>query len=534
MTKSTILTILLTSLPLIAGVDREFVFDIHDAASSTEQYSNEALIIPVYQIANSDLLLSDDFAGILPDMHADLPALLKARAFDVKGTDTATFSAIEYDDSTVTIIASPLGANPCAPLPLESFRRCLARGLRAAEKLGIQTVHIALPTCIDGTIKQIAQEIATITHLTLCEYNALKSVKVPYGIKRVCVHAHMPTPNEFKDVNIGLRLGSNLGVALCQARDWINAPSNLMTPTILAANAAQFVQPYIAKIETIIFEKQDITRMGMGGLLAVSQGSDQPCAFVVHYLKAKRPHAPTIALVGKGLTFNAGGLNLKNSLAMQNMKTDMAGAAAVFTALNVFAYRNTPANIVVVAPLAENVINGSALKPGDVVKMFNGTTVEVLNTDAADRLMLADALAYTIKHYNPDYIIDIATLTQSCKQIFGGSYAAIMGNNDTLLQCAQKAAIRTGEAVWNMPLNDEYTARLQSDIADLSNVPEKHCTATTQTAGCFLQQFVGSTPWLHIDISGAKTAPEYTAHGNSLFGIRLLVDLIESLAQEIK
>ena len=520
------------SLPLIAGSDREFIFDIHDATSATESYCNEALIMPVYQTATADCMLCNDFAGEIPPLLTNLIPLLKARSFKPSGNDIALFTDLHDTDTLTTVIASSLGSNVAQPLPLEAFRRSFGRALQEAEKNNIQTVHVAIPPCIADTKQQIAQEIAIITHLALYEYNALKTVKKPYAVKRVCVHAHMETPQAFKEVNIGLRIGTNMAMALCQARDWINAPANLLTPMTLAANAAQFVLPYIAKIETIIFEKEDIARMGLRGLLSVAQGSDQPCALVVHYLKSKRPQAPTIALIGKGITFNAGGLSIKTHAEMATMKTDMSGAAAVFTALNVIAYRNIPANIVVVAPLTENVINGSAAKPGDVITMFNGKTVEIVNTNADDRIIIADALAYAIDHYKPDYIIDIGSLTKSCLHTFGGSYAAIMGNDANLIARAQKAAAHTGEAIWHLPLNKEYAARLKSDIADLCNTSKLDRTAGAQNAGCFLQEFVGSTPWLHIDTAGVKQAHEYNPQGHSSFGIRLLVELVELLAQD--
>jgi leucyl aminopeptidase len=522
--KRSIFTILLTlSIPVIAGADRDFIFDIHDATSTTEQYINEAVIVPVYETAYGNLQLSDDFAGELPDFYDELPTLLQTQSFDPAGTATATFSNVDYMGNTFTMIASGLGVSDTLPFSLESFRRCFARALCEAERNNIQTVHIALPTCVDGTIKQIAQEIAAITYLALYQYTALQTVKVPYAVKRVCLHAHMPTPNDFKDVNIGLRIGSNLGNTICQARDWINTPANLMTPTILATNSAQYVLPYIAKIETIIFEQQDITRMGMGGLLGVSQGSDQPCTFVVHYLKCRYPNVPTIAIVGNGITYDTNEPNIS-----------MSGAIAAFTALNVIAYRNIPANIVILAPLAKQVENAYAFENGDIVQMRDGKKVEIQDTDAAGQLMLADAFTHAITRYNPDYIIDISTLTPASKQTFGGCYAAMMSNDDELLERAQRSAVRTGEPLWQLPLNDAYTARLASIVADLSNASSVDRTAQTQIAGCFLQQFINNTPWLHIDISGAQTAQEYSANGAPAFGIRLLIDLVESLARGAK
>jgi|GEM_PF-1851015 len=519
MKKALLIPILLTlSLPLAAGTDRDFIFDIHDAASTTEQYANEAVIVPVY---NGDLTLSDDFAGVLPDFYSQLPALLKASAFDPAAKTTALFTDTDSAGNTFTIIASGLGIQKDGPFSLESFRCCFARALCEAEKNNIQTVHVALPTCVDGAMKEIAQEIAAITYSALYEYTALATIKPSYKVKRVCVHAHMQTPQDFKDVNIGLRIGSNLGTALCQARDWINTPSVLLTPTILANNSMQYLLPFIAKIETIIFEKEDIARMGMGGLLGASQGSDQPCALVVHYLKCRYPNVPTIAIIG-------------NSFIDHTHKTSIgiSGAAVAYAALNVIAYRNIPANILVITPLAEQPTKDAGLPKGTVLSLSNHKTVEITDPQSMGALMLADAITHAITHYHPDYIIDIATLTDSCRKTFGGYYAAIMGNNADLIQRAYQAATRTGESVWQLPLSDAYAARLQSNVADLRNAPAHDHTALTQSAGCFLQQCVGSTPWLHIDIAGAKTAPEYSAKTAPAFGVRLLIGLVENLAKK--
>lgn len=512
-------TVLILSLSLIAGVDREFIFDIHDAASTTEQYSNEALLIPVYQTADADLMLSDDFAGELPALHSKIPLLLRASNFKATSTETLTFSDKDDENNLITIITTGLGSSASKPLSLESFRRSFGRALREAEKNNIAIVHIAIPPCVAAPIKQIAQEIATVSHLALYEYHGLTNTKKPHIVKRVCVHAHMETPQDFKDVNIGLRIGTNIGMAICQARDWINAPASIMTPMILANSAAQFIQPYIAKIETIIFEKEDIARMGMGGLLGVAQGSDQPCAFIVHYLKARRPHAPTIALVGNGITCDA-----------NNGGTAMSGAAAVLSVLHVLAYRNVPANIVIISPLTEHVTNEYAMKAGDLLTLCNKKTVEIVDPNAVGELILADALACALYRYKPDYIIDIAALTESSKQTFGPSYAAIMSNSDALIAYAYQAAAQTGESVWQLPLHEDYAARLQSDNADIGNTPKTDRTAGAQTAGCFLQEFVGETPWLHIDTTGVADARADNPCDHTAFGVRLLVALVELLA----
>lgn len=514
--KNALLLTTLICLPLAAGIDRDFIFDIHDAASTTEQYTNEAVIVPVY----NDLMVSGDFAGELPEFYSKLSDLLRASAFDPAAKTTALFTDTDSAGNTFTIIASGLGATNTS-FSLESFRRCFARALVKAEQHNIQTVHIALPTCVDSTIKEISQEIAAVAYTALYEYTALATTKPSYKVKRICVHAHMHTPQDFKDVNIGLRIGSNLGNAICQARDWINTPSALLTPTMLANNAAEYLLPFIAKIETIIFEKEDIARMGMGGLLGACQGADQPCALEVHYLKCRYPNAPTIAIIGNGTINHAN----KSSI-------DIAGAAVAYAALNVMAYRNISANIVVVTPLAELPTNDAGLAKGSIVSLSNRTTVEITDPTSTGQLMIADAITHALTHYHPDCIIDIAGLTDACRKTFGGTYAAIMSNNADLIQCAYRSAARTGESLWQLPLNEAYAARLQSNVADLRNAPADARTALTQSAGCFLQHCVGNTPWLHIDIAGAKTAPEYTAKSASAFGVRLLVDLVESLAKK--
>jgi leucyl aminopeptidase len=512
------LILLTIYLPLAAGTDRDFIFDIHDAASSTEQYLNEAVIVPVY----NDLNFSQDFAGDLPDFYSKLPGLLTASSFDPSARSTALFADIDSTGNTFTIIASSLGISDKL-FPLESFRRCFARALVEAEKNNIQTVHIALPTCVDGSKREISQEIAALTYAALYDYTAQATSKPLYKVKRVCVHAHLHTPQDFKDVNIGLRIGSNLGNSLCQARDWINTPPALLTPMIIANKSAEYLLPFIAKIETIIFEKDDVTRMGMGGLLGASQGADQPCALAVHYLKCRYPNAPTIAIIGNGALSTAH----KSSI-------DIAGAAVTYAALNVMAYRNIAANIVILTPLAELPANDAGLTKGAVLSLSSQTTVEISDPKSTSVLMLADAITHAITHYHPDYIIDIATLTDACRKTFGGTYAAIMGNNAELIQRAYQSAARSGESVWQLPLSNAYTTRLQSNVADLRNAPAHERTALTQSAGCFLQQYVGKTPWLHIDIAGVKTAPEYSAKSASAFGVRLLVDLVEELARKVQ
>jgi Leucyl aminopeptidase len=266
----------------------------------------------------------------------------------------------------------------------------------------------------------------------------------------------------------------------------------------------------------------------MGGLAAVGRGSDQDCQMVILEYKAKRKNAPTIAFVGKGITFDSGGLSIKPALNMETMKDDMSGAAAVITTMEVLAHLKPDVNVVALAPLAENLPSGKATMPGDIVTFYNGKTAEVRNTDAEGRLVLADALSYAVKHYKPDAIIDIATLTGACAYALGPFFTGLMSQHDTLVKDIEISAQRSGDRVWRLPLHDDYQIAIRSDISDMCNIGAPKYMAGAITAAHFLKHFVGQTPWAHLDIAGtAFNVPDlpYYKQGATGVGVRLLVDL---------
>jgi leucyl aminopeptidase len=267
----------------------------------------------------------------------------------------------------------------------------------------------------------------------------------------------------------------------------------------------------------------------MGGLVAVSQGSsEEPQLIVLRY--SGNGNGPTLGLVGKGVTFDTGGISIKPSAGMQEMKMDMSGAAAVLQAVAAIAELALPIDLIAVIPATENMPSGTAIKPGDIITQYNGKTVEVNNTDAEGRLILADALAYTVE-LGAQRIVDLATLTGGVLVALGSTYAAVISNDDELAGAVIDAGERTGELTWRLPLHPEYKQLTKGTVADLTNASEKR-KASTIYAGSFLEEFVGETPWAHVDIAGTAwdVGREYTGNDASGYGVRLLVELARRLA----
>jgi leucyl aminopeptidase len=312
------------------------------------------------------------------------------------------------------------------------------------------------------------------------------------------------------------------------ARTMANEPGNYWRSIDFAVFAKGLKQKY--NLAVTVLGRKECQRLKMGGLLAVNQGSAEDLRLVIVEYRCKKKKAPTLLLVGKGLTFDSGGISLKPGAGMQDMKYDMCGGAAVMAAMQGIA-REQPANINVIGivPATDNMPGGSAVKPGDVITCYNGKTVEVINTDAEGRLILADALAYGVKKYKPDAIVDLATLTGAVIIGLGHHNTGLLANNDELAEKVLLAGAKCGEPVWRLPLGKEYTKQLKSEVADLSNIGGKG--GGTITAAAFLEEFVDETPWVHLDIAGTAwnfTKKSYIPKGPSGTGARTLLELIRS------
>ncbi|MHC4267870.1 MAG: leucyl aminopeptidase [Planctomycetota bacterium] len=312
--------------------------------------------------------------------------------------------------------------------------------------------------------------------------------------------------------------------SVCFTRDIVNMPGSDATPTFLANKAKEIAKK--AGVKCKILSSPEMKKLGMGGILNVSRGSDQPPKFIILEYNTKKKTNDTIVLIGKGVTFDSGGISLKPGANMDLMKADMSGAAAVLGTLKAISTLKPSTHIVGLVPCTENMPGSKALKPGDIIKCLSGKTVEILNTDAEGRLILADAISYA-KRYKPDAVIDIATLTGACVAALGTFTSGMLGNNDELKERLKLAGNNCHERVWELPLWDEYYKLIKSNIADIKNTGGRY--AGTITAACFLGEFVEDFPWVHIDIAGTflveKDTP-YIRKGASGVGVRLLTQLI--------
>lgn len=335
-------------------------------------------------------------------------------------------------------------------------------------------------------------------------------------------------------LNKGLSSGAVIGKAQSYARTLANRPANVVNPAELAAEAKKMARAY-KELSCTVFDEKQLVAKGMGGVLAVGAGSQNKPRFIVLKYNPESGKAgtlPTIGLVGKAITFDSGGINIKPSRGLQEMKFDKSGGIAVLATMKAVAELKLPMNVYGIIPAAENMPSGASYRPGDIITTFSGKTVEVQNTDAEGRMILCDGLSYAARQ-NCDVIIDIATLTQACIIALGKHMAGLMGNDDRLIKQLQKAAEQSGEKVWPMPSGDEYAEEMKSKIADLKNVGSRWGGACT--AAAFLRQFVGDKKWAHLDIAGMdvfEKTTEFSVEGSSGFGVRLLTTYLMNAVEK--
>lgn len=417
----------------------------------------------------------------------------------------------------------------------ESLREACAMLVQIAQKYQAQKVGLVLPVNLTNLI---TAGQACAEGLILSNYKFKKYKKTPKKPEPEIQEAvFLQTGAEFKQ---GLKLGQIVSNGVILARNLVNEPSGEMTPDELLRIAKQIAQKSNL-ISLKSFNKNDLTKQGFGGIAAVSQGSDED-AHLIH-LKytpeepasraGRQKNQLSIALIGKGLTFDSGGLSIKPSDYMENMKTDMAGAAAVLGIFSILTQIKPAFEVHGIIAACENMPGPQAIKPGDIIKIKNNKTVEILNTDAEGRLVLADALSYAVEQ-KIERIIDIATLTGACIAALGDDIAGIMGNNQKLVDDLIAAGKRASERIWQLPLEHSYQKSLKSNIADLRNICKMKGGGAI-TAALFLKQFVGKTPWAHLDIAGPawaeKPMNDYTPAGAVGFGVRTVIEYLKNICQ---
>lgn len=398
----------------------------------------------------------------------------------------------------------------------ERIRRLAGAASRQARKLRADRFALVLPE--DDAAVRPAAEGAVLGAYTFSELKSASDDETPGQLAEAVLITSSPEAEE------DARVGTILARAENLARTLGNLPGNICTPTYLADTAQRIASE--RGLHSTILGPEEMRAEGMGALLGVAQGTVQEPRLIVLEHRGGRPGDQPVLLVGKGLTFDAGGISIKPAASMEEMKFDMCGGAAVIAAMQAIAELEVKLNVVGIVPSSENLLGGAAMKPGDILRSHLGKTIEVVNTDAEGRLILADALSYA-RRFNPAACVDAATLTGACVIALGHQASGAMGNDAGLLEEVRAAGERAGQRVWPLPMYEEYREQIKSEYADIKNTGGR--PAGTITAGWFLREFVGDFPWVHLDIAGTASGDgklSYTVKGATGVPTRLFVEWV--------
>ena len=410
-------------------------------------------------------------------------------------------------------------------LTVEKVREAAGTAAKAIRDMGLSTAAIPIP--IEATPEMI-QAAAEASLLSLYQFNEHKTAIADDDKKKQLESITFLVENKQiqATVETAVQRGQTIANGTLLARDLSNQPANHLTPTQLAEKAQSVAEASGLNCE--IFDKATLEEKGFRTLLAVAQGSvEEPRFIILEYTPDGEEQDPVV-IVGKGITFDTGGISLKEGKDMHEMKHDMSGAAAVISAMKVIGQLKPNVRVIGVIPVTENMPSGTAVKPGDVITSYGGKTIEILNTDAEGRLVLADALGWVAQQYNPKGVVDLATLTGAVIICLGHIAAGAMGTDPELMAKVKSAAEKTHERVWELPLWDDYDEGVKSKVADVQNIGDGG--AGTIAGGAFLKKFAEGYPWVHLDIAGmawGMKGGSYIPEGASGYGVRLLVQLVE-------
>ncbi|MGZ4688629.1 MAG: leucyl aminopeptidase [Acidimicrobiia bacterium] len=483
-------------------------------STAPDRVKADLLAVPVF--ATDDL--GPGAEAIDRSVGGGLEAFMEEAGFEAKPGQTL---AVPTNGSLGAKAAVLVGLGPRDELTIDSVRNAAAAIARRAKKVKsvATTLLDAAPKGFDAAA--VAQAVAEGFELGGYQYLEYKSDAKPSTLARVIVIGKGGAA-----VKNAIERGRVVSAATIWARDAVNTPAAQKSPALFARSAQTLLRGKGVKVE--VLEGAALKRARLGGVLGVGQGSENLPRLV------KMTYAPPgarglVALVGKGVVFDSGGLSLKTGTGMETMKTDMGGAAAVIGAMSTLKDLGVKTKVVAFTPMVENMPSGTAIRPGDVLKIRNGKTVEVLNTDAEGRLILADGLSLAVEE-KPDAIVDLATLTGACVVALGEKIAGLMTSHDGWGDQVRSAADRAGEQVWPLPLPKQYNKLIESEVADLKNIGTGSYGGAL-TAGLFLQAFVGDVPWVHLDIAGPARAPSddgVYVRGGTGFGVRTLAELLST------
>ncbi len=461
------------------------------------------------------------------DIHTDklLTSLVDAaRGFaEFKGKKGDVITLFQPAETRITR-AVFLGLGKAGALTGESFRAFAGNAVKFCINAGLSAMTLATPSATALTINaetlfgSLMEGACLGNHI----FDRYKMEKEKTPVKKVTLMATAAQKKAYS--SLAKSVAAVCGASL-KAREWVTTPSNDKRPEAFAEMIHDAART--AGLKTRIMDDRWLEKQQFGAMLAVGQGSSaKPRLVAMEY--SPKAAKKTIVLVGKGVTFDSGGINLKPSGSIETMKMDMSGAAAVAGTMLAVAHLKPDVKVVGVMPIVENMPSGTAIRPGDIIRSYAGKTIEIGNTDAEGRLILIDAMAWAIRHYRPDTLIDLATLTGACVVALGEKIAGVFSRDPELAAAIVASGEKTHERCWQLPLPEDYKELLKNDFADLNNVSSGRSGGAI-TAALFLSEFVGNTRWAHIDIAGpawAKKASDYCGAGGTGFGVRLLCDLI--------
>ena len=450
--------------------------------------------------------------------------------------------AQDIDDSTDRVFSNAIkigdikGKNGESHLFYVNDKRILLLGLGKKEKFDPNTARLVAGMASRSAIKKKVSHIAIECFCDNDEESQALGEGVILGSYQFLDHKtkdkgkfELTSAKVLGSDNPNILKGASIADAVCLARDLGNHPGNFSTPSKLAATAKEIADE--GGMNLTVFDREEFTEMGMGGLAGVAQGTDEPPKFIILEYMNGGSEKPKV-LVGKGLTFDSGGISIKPANKMDEMKFDMCGSTVVLGVFKALALLKPNLNVVGIIPATENLNGAKAYKPGDILKAYNGKTIEVLNTDAEGRVILADGLSYASKHYDPEYILDFATLTGAVLVALGHIATGVMGTDEELMEKIKESSKSTGEKVWEFPLWPEFCKQVKSKIADVKNTGAP-MQAGSIAGGAFLKEFVNDDiPWVHFDIAGTawgvkedSVNPSGSATG---WGVRLVLDLLDA------
>jgi leucyl aminopeptidase len=479
-------------------------------------------VLVLFQCEGSELS-EQETASLDKALGGSISDLLRSKEFEGKTSELVLLHTHRKIPAKRLLL---VGLGKKDALGLETIRQALGHAVKRVRQVKAASFTAAVPAVMppDSTMTDVAQAMTEGAILGSYQFTAYRSEPTP-GPDIRSMTLLTSQSSDVRPLSEGVRRGVATAEAAVFVRDLCNHPSNVMTPTKIAEEAKAVAKE--AGVSLKILERKDMAKLGMGALLGVARGSHEPPKFIIlEYHGARKKNDRPVVLVGKTITFDTGGISLKPAENMEHMKADMTGGAEVLAAVRAAARLKLPLNLVGLLPATENMPGGGAMKPGDVVKTLSGKTVEVQNTDAEGRLILADGLAYAAR-YKPAAMIDVATLTGACVIALGQFAIGMFGTDDTLKESLRKAGQRSGERVWEMPLWEDYFEQLKSDVADMRNIGGRG--AGMITAALFLSKFAGDWPWVHLDIASTDWSEReraYIPKGPTGIGTRLLIQYL--------